>query len=65
MRRDQTYQKGIVHRDSGAKGTHRLQNVSSEAEETGKTSSGASDSLVGGTGEGGWLGSGGGGGSSN
>jgi hypothetical protein len=54
-----------VHRDSGAKGTHRLQNVSSEAEETGKTSSGASDSLVGGTGEGGWLGSGGGGGSSN
>lgn len=42
-----TGQKGIVHRDLGAKGTHRLQNVSSKAEETSKTGSGANNGAVG------------------
>lgn len=38
------------------KETHRLQNVSSEAEKTGKAGGGASGGAVGGTGEGSWLG---------
>lgn len=44
-----------MHRDSGAKGTHRLQNVSSEAEETSETSGGPGSGAVGSTSEG-WLG---------
>lgn len=44
-----------MHRDSGAKGTHRLQDVSSETEKASEASSGASSGAVGGTGEGRWL----------
>lgn len=42
--------------DSVAQGVHRLQDVSSEAEETGKAGGGASSGTVAGTGEGDWLG---------
>lgn len=44
----------MTFRDSSAKGSCRLQNVSGKAEETGKTGSRASDSAVGSTGELGW-----------